>query len=247
MTIILNYSETGTTSLTLLEIVEKFCQRTSIPVPTTAYGSTDTQITQIVALLEEEGNDLTGRGDWQVLEAEATHTTTAAENQGSINTIVANNLRYIKVDTFWDRTENLPVGILDGPDWQAEKGFASTSPRYRVRLRGGELLATPTPPAGNTWAFEYATWNWINDGVNLKKYFTDDTDKPLLPNDILLQGLRWKWKKEKGLEYAEDFSTYEKMVQDALGREGIRKKLYMDSMPKESIPGIVVSQGSWNL
>lgn len=233
--------------MTMLSMVQNFCRRTSLSVPTTVHGSTDTQVLQIMALLEEEGGDLSGRGSWERITFEATHTTTATESQGAMTTIASNNFRYIKNDTFWDRTESLPVFVIDGPDWQAEKGFSSTSPRYRVRVRGGELLVTPTPPAGNTWAFEYVSWNWILNGSTYKQYFTDDADTLLLPETILLQGLRWRWKKEKGLEYAEDFVTYEKMIQDALGREGIRKPLHMDRMPKESIPGIVISQGSWNL
>jgi len=46
--------------MTLLAVVQKFCKRTNISSPTTVYGSTDPQIIQIMSLLEEEGNDLSG-------------------------------------------------------------------------------------------------------------------------------------------------------------------------------------------
>lgn len=231
--------------MTLLQLVQHFCRRTNITVPTIVIDTTDAQISQVMALLEEEGNDLSGRGSWQTLTQEAVHTTTATESQGEICDIADNGFRYIKNDTIWDRTENLPVLVMDGPDWQAEKGFAETSPRYLARIRGGELLVTPTPVAGNTWAFEYVTWNWINKKD--KQYFTNDNDRPDLPISILLAGLRWRWKKEKGMEYAEDFRTYEKLVENALSRQGLQKVLYQDNRESGRYPRIIVNQGNWNL
>lgn len=235
--------------MTMLATVQRFCRRTNITVPTSVIGTTDPQVAQIYALLEEEGAELSGRGSWQELTFEATHTTLATEDQGAIDDIASNNYRYIKNDTIWDRTENLPVIVIDGPDWQAEKGFAATSPRYRARIRTGDLLSTPAPTAGNTWAFEYVTWNWIldNDGTTYKQYFTEDTDTLLLPEAILQMGLRWRWKKEKGFEYAEDFRTYETMVVDALSRNGMKAILYQDRTARRSTPKVVVNQGNWPL
>ena len=83
--------------MTLLSVVQRFCQRTNISVPATVYGSTDPQVLQIMALLEEEGADLSGRGDWQALTNEATHTTVATESQGDIATIASNGFRYIEI------------------------------------------------------------------------------------------------------------------------------------------------------
>ena len=228
---------------TLLALVQRHCRRSNIPVPTTVAGSTDDQILQVLALLEEEGNDLASRGDWQALTREATHTTVATESQGEIDTIASNGFNYVKNNTIWDRTETLPVYVIDGVDWQAEKGFANTSPHYQARIRGNELLATPTPTAGNTWAFEYISKNWIlgADTTTYSQYFNLDTDTLLLPEEILLKGLRWRWKKEKGFEYAEDFSSYEYIVKDTLGRQGLHRNLHMDDGRSERNPHVIVN------
>jgi hypothetical protein len=231
--------------MSLLTTIQRFCRRTNIPVPTTVIDSSDSQITQIYSLLEEEGNDLSGRGSWQELTLEALHTTIVGEDQGCIEEITDCGFRYIKNDTIWDRTENLPVQIIDGPDWQAEKGFSNTAPRYMARIRNGQLLVTPDLVAGNIWAVEYVTWNWINN--NEKQYFTSDSDAIDLPEPIVQMGLRWRWKKEKGFEYAEDFRTYEKLVADALSRQGLQKVLYQDKVERTRSPKIVINQGSWNL
>jgi hypothetical protein len=66
----------------------------------------------------------------------------------------------------------------------------------------------------------------------------------LLPEDLVLQGVRWRYKKEKGLEYAEDFNTYEIQVKQQLAEEQPRKHLTMNP-GNSNMPGIYVSAGSW--
>lgn len=236
--------------MTVLTIAQQFARRTGLPQPSTVLGSSDAQVLQIAALIEEEGNDLASRGAWEGITFEALHTTLALEDQGTIESI-APGYKYVKNQTIWDRTDSLPViGPVDGPEWQAMKGLTNTGPRYMYRIRGGKLLSNPAPAAGNTWAFEYVSKYWIlgADGTTYKQYFTLDTDTLLLPEELILMGLRWRWLREKGLDYAELFRTYEMQVKDALGRDGGKAVLNMNSGgwngPR---PGIFVSPGSWNV
>ena len=237
--------------MALLAAVQYFCGRTNIPVPASVVGTTDSQVLQTMRLLEEEGNDLALRGMWEALTREATLTTVATASQGAMTTLASNGFRFIKNGTIWDRTNKLPVvGPMDDQQWQAIQALTWTGPRYHYRIRGGLLLSTPTPTAGYTWAFEYLSKNWIlgADGTTYKQYFTLDTDTMLLPEELLLAGLRWRWKKEKGLDYAEDFRTYEIQVKDALGRDGGKPRLNMgDPGWNGPVPGIFVSPGSWSI
>src|SRR5690606_16516283 len=164
--------------------------------------------------------------------------------------IATNGFRYIKNQTIWDRTEKLPVlGPMSGGEWQAVKAMFQTGPRFRFRIRQGKLLANPAPPAGHEWAFEYVSKFWITDetGVDLKQYFSADSDIVLLPPEIMLMGLRWRWMREKGLDYAEIFRTYELQVKDALGRDGGKPVLSMSDETAGIKPGIFVSPGSWQV
>lgn len=236
--------------MTMLSTVQHFCRRTGLPVPAAVYGSGDDQVLQIMALLEEEGNDLAARGPWQGITFEATHTSTAAEDQGAMTTIASNGFNYIKNDTIWDRTEKIPIlGPLSPQDWQARKGFGISGPDYQFRIRGGELLINPTPTAGHTWAFEYVSKNWIlaADTTTYRQYFGADTDTVLLPETLLLMGLRWRWLREKGMPYAELFRTYETQVKDALGRDGGKRDVSMDGCDYTRAPGIFVPVGSWDV
>lgn len=236
--------------MTMLSTVQYFCRRTGLPVPTTVYGSSDPQLLQIMALLEEEGSDLAKRNSWQGITFEAGLTTVATASQGAMTTLATNGFNYIKNDTIWDRTNKLPVlGPTNGETWQALQAMVTTGPRYQFRIRGGNLLVNPVPTAGYSWYFEYVSNNWIlgADGTTYKQYFTLDTDTFLLPESIVLMGLRWRWKKEKGFDYAEDFETYEAQVKDSIGRDGGKRVLNMGGDYRGPRPGVLVPVGSWPL
>jgi len=232
--------------MNLIQLVTKFCPRAGIPTPATVTGSTDDRVLQILALLIEEGEDLSSRHNWSGLTVEATHTTIASENQGAITTI-APGYSFIKNQTLWDRTDQLPViGPLNGIDWQGIKAVANTGPRYQFRIREGDLLISPTPAAGHILAFEYQSENWVVDtGGNSKSEITSDLDSFLIPDRLLLMGLRWRWAAEKGLNYSELFNTYEAQVKDAMGRDGGKRVLYSDGCDRNVAPGIFVPNGNW--
>jgi len=231
--------------MSLLTVVQYFCGRNNLPVPSTVVGNSNGAVLQILRLLEEEGNDLALRGSWNVLTLQASHTTTAAEDQGAITTIAPTSYRFIVNDTIWDRSGKLPVFPVDGPDWQAIKATVSSVSPYRYRLRGGNLLVTPTPTAGLSWYFEYMSKAWILNGASTKvQYFVADADVMLLPEELIMQGLRWRYMREKGLEYAELFATYEKQVETYLSKERPRPRLNMSPEMSNS-PGVYVPAGSW--
>ena len=236
---------------TLLSIVQGFCGRTNISVPTSVIGSTDPQIVQVQRLLEEEGVDLATRADWQELTQQGTFVSVASEEQGLIATIADDGYRSIKNETFWDRSSSLPVlGPLSAKEWQTLKAVANTGPRYWYRIRGGQLLMNPAPAAGLNFFFEYVSKNWIlsNDGTTTQARFANDADDVLLDYDLLTMGLRWRWKKEKGFEYAEDFRTYETQVDKAMARDGGKPTLQMGDSGRWKVrPGIFVPVGSWNV
>lgn len=237
--------------MSMLSTVINFCSRTNLNVPTTVMGTTDKQVLQIKALLEEIGNDMARRGAWEGITFEASHTTLALEDQGAIATIASNGYRNMVNGTIWDRTSILPVcGPINSRGWQSMKANLVQGPLYTYRIRGGKLLVNPAPPAGDSWFFEYVSKNWIlsADLTTYKQYFTLDTDTILLPEDVLLMGLRWTWKKEKGFDYAEDMRTYENQLKDSLGQDGSKPVLSMDSRTRRGpAPGIFVSPMSWPL
>lgn len=207
--------------MTMLSIIQDVTDRMGIPRPASVIGSADSQVRQLLALLNEEGLELSKRGDWQSLQREQTFTTVASPTQTA--TPIPSDLDRFIDDSFFNRTQ---VRKLRGPitpqEWQAFQA----QPLYNLvylafRERDGMFLITPTPPAGNLIAYEYVSSNWARSSAGVDKAtFTADDDTAYLPEYLLKSGLRWRWKQAKGLPYGEDMETYERAVQKELGRDG---------------------------
>lgn len=233
---------------TLLAVVQEFCSLRALPSPTTVMGSVDDQVLQLKSLLQQGLKEMADRGAWEELTNEATWTTVASETQGAITTVAPNGFLYFLPDTFWDRTNKIPLtGPLTPQQWQQLKAMIVTGPRYSFRVRGGNFIVQPAPTAGYTWAFEYISRNFLLNGVTYKNAFTDDADTILLPEQIVQADLLWRWKKEKGLSYAEDFNSAERLVNKALARSGGKNRLYMHNAKITPQPGIFVPIGNWPL
>lgn len=235
----------------LLEIVQEFCKRTGLKEPSSVASATDTQPKQIMGLANEICEMLTDGYVWEALTKEATFTTVSGEDQGAMSTLAPDGFLAVVKDTLYDRTQKVPLyGPLNAQIWQQNKAFVPAGPLYRFRIRGGNLLFSPAAAADHTIAFEYySSFVVYNpDDVVYKESFTKDTDTFLLPDRLLLLGLRWKWKAEKGLPYTEEYDRFMRSVADLNGKDGVKPTIYMDGDPDYFTgPNILVQPGSWDL
>ena len=239
---------------TLLSIVGQFAERQGLPVPTGIMGSTDAGILQMKGLLQEECIALAARGPWQTLQNQMSWTSLAAEVQGSISAGLGsgpslfNGYRYMSTQVIWDRTAKLPIfGALDADSYQYLKAVVAAGPWGQFRWLGDQLLIVPAPTVGHTMVFEYITDNWVallGVPANGAALFVNDSDTVRLKGDIVLQGLKWRWLRQKGFSYAEDFNLYEDMVKDALSRDKRARVLSMASSCHGLRPSVTIPL--WN-
>jgi hypothetical protein len=238
---------------TVLQIVQDACNEIGITAPGVAVSSSDLQIIQLTALVNREGRELAGRYPWSSLVRQATFTTVAAEDQGTlIGDILdaTDGFKYIVNETVWDRSGKYALaGPTAGPRWQAEKSFSITGPYNRYRIYGGHFYLLPAPDAGRTVAFEYLSENWASNdiGTVLRSRFTNDGDVPVLDSNLMTLGAIWRWKKSKGLEYADDFNSYELAVADAMARDGTKPILSLNGPTEHNFqPYVTVPLTDWN-
>lgn len=235
--------------MTCLAVLQKVCQRVGLNSPTYVIGNTDPQIIQLLAILNEEGEELAQRTAWQALTEEATFATVATEIQGGITTI-APGLKYIINDTIWNRDLRRPVyGPLAAQRWQQLKAMSMQGPFNQFRIRGDDLLMIPAPAASQNCYFEYVSSNWVRDSgstASRDEYEVDD-DVSYLDESLLVLGTIWRWKAQKGFDYTMDHEKYERRVMDAIARDGSKDVLNMGDTRYDIFPGITVPSGSWNL
>ena len=236
--------------MSLLTVVQDFCARKGIPVPTSVIGSRDAQVLQLQALVNEVLEDLC-EYDWQDMTREAIFTTVAGEDQGRLDAIAPEQCLRVKNKTIFNRTLRLPIyGPIDNTRWQALKALPNAGPFYKYRIRGGRLLFNPAARGGHTCAFEYISGNIVahQDGTYSRRFrFDSDTLRLAEGEKLLLAGLRWKWNSEKKLEYGEEQDRYVMLVRQMLAADATKPTINLSAADDTIRPGLWVPSGNWNL
>lgn len=202
-------------------------------------------------MANEEGEDLASRSSkWSYLLKEATFTQAAAALQGTIQggIVADSDFDYYLNGTMWNRTTDLPIiGPLTPQEWQARQAFPIAGPGQQFKIEQGKLYFSPNGAnATDTIAFHYRTKAWCeSSGGTGQTEWLADTDVGRLDEGLMRLGLIWRWKKQKGLEYAEDFNTYERRVLNAIARDGGAKTLSLDTNTSRYAAGIIIPIGSW--
>jgi len=236
----------------LLTIVQAFARRTNLPVPNAAVGVQAAEVRQIIALLEEVGEELTSRFNWPDLQRKASWTSLATSSQGSVFSLAGADLERIIPGTFYNETER---EWFEGPiplsEWQAYASGLNPSPTNIFTITNDEILLWPLPAAGDTLSFYWQTSYWIagagdeaGPSAATKATFTSDEDIPIFDVTLLRLGLRYKWKYEKGLPYAEDMRAFEAAAFDKAARGMLKPTLLMAGGPVGPRPAILIPTSS---
>lgn len=235
-------------ALTCLQIIQTACTRIGILPPNAAITSQDALVQQMVSLCNLEGQTQAKRYQWQSLQKSVTFTTANAEIQGLMS-VLAPGWKFILNDTIWNRTQRWPIrGSISPQSWQEMVAMQLTSPWSQYRIMGDVLHFYPFPDAGATCAFEYVTKNWVTTtGGGSSNRWTTDQDISVLDDDLLIGGVVWRWKSAKGLDYAEDFASYERDLADAMSRDGTKPILRMNGGIDTISPVVIVPAGSWGV
>ena len=206
--------------MSLLTVVQDACDRIGLPRPSVVIGSSDTQVRQLLGLAQQEGKELARRGPWQELVTETTFTATATTTQTGA---IPSDFDRMLEGTFWNRSQDRRVvGPLTPQKWQMLQTGLYSLVWDAFRIRGTEILMSPEPTAGDTLAYEYVSKNWLTDasGSTPRHAWLADDDVALLDEELITLGLVWRFKKAKGLDYSEEYRSYEQLVERKLGNNG---------------------------
>jgi len=234
--------------MNILSIIQEFCKRTGIRQPSAAMTSNDAQVLQLVALANEILDDLMmnhARFSQQVIIK--TWTSTGAEVQGSRDTLFPGFLWFMP-KSFYDRTAVINIrGPLTPEEWERLKALSAYSSVYpSYRFIGTDLHLYPVVLNTHTLAVEYKSEYCVLDATNTaKKYFTVDTDTPTINSTIILLGLRYLWKKEKGMDYLPAQDMYIKAVRSLGSQDGQKTQIDMGAEANRVKPGIYIPDSNW--
>lgn len=232
--------------MTLLTIVQDVCNEIGLAAPNTIIGNTDLTAKQMLAISNRSGKQLAQRFAFQELIKETTHTTLAAELQGTVESIMPGFNWYL-YETIWNRTTSDRVwGPLYPREWQFLKASNVTGPFPEFRIRDKKLYMLPAPTVGQTIGMEYVSRYWCeSSGGTDQEKWAADTDTGILPEDMLSVDLKWRFLKAKGLDYAEEMRDAEIYINNAMARSGARRTINMAGSERQV--GLRIQEGSWDV
>lgn len=207
--------------MSLLTIVQGAAASLNLNVPTSVVGNSAKDAVQFLILAKHAGRELARSHNWQNLVVQNTWTTTATAVQTSALP-TADYDRLVPDAEVWNRTSNvLVVGPTPSNAWQRlQTGITTGGVSGWWRIVGNVLNILPKPTTGQTYAVEYISKRWCqSSGGTLQETWAADADTALVSEDLIELGLIWRILRARGLDYAEEMSTYEREVEKVSARD----------------------------
>lgn len=208
--------------MTALSALQSAATKLNQPRPATVFGSTDAFALELADLANETAVAVAKAHDWRRLMTLATITGDGSDTSFPLPT----DYDRMPVDSnIYGSLARLP--FLKARDIDQWLEFDITpvvgAPGYWIML-GGQVQIKPAMSATQTARYYYQS-NYIVSGN--KTAFTADADTFLLPERLITLGVVWRWKAQKGLEYAEHLKNFELAFNEDAGRDKGSRVLYM--------------------
>lgn len=185
--------------MTLLTAINEVCDVVSLDRFASVYGSTDPNAQTMVALAQEAGDEIARRGDWQKTLKSLTVT-------ASPESFPANFQRLTPGGAVRKSDGTFIRPVTNSGQWAVIVGVPSTTPYFF--MKGGQFLFSPASAAVSA-VIDYVSKNWIINGSTEKAAFGADDDTTLFPERLLVKGVIWRWKRQKGLPFDDSLAEFE--------------------------------------
>jgi len=186
--------------MTLLSAINEVCDVVSLDQFESVYGSNDPNAQTMVALAQEAGDEIARRADWQRMLA--THTAA-----GSPENLPEDHQRMTPGGAVRTATGDFFRPITNSSQWAVIVGIPSVQPYFFVR--GQQILFSPAASAVGA-VIEYLSKFWVlHDPDGPQATLSADDDTPLFPERLLVKGVIWRWKRQKGLPYEDNLAEFE--------------------------------------
>jgi hypothetical protein len=202
---------------------------------------------QVIQILQDVGDDLMSRHDWNALYGIFSFSTTGVDPQ-SVD-LPGDWDHFLPNASVWRSGSKLtPLSGPCPPDiWHRLLSIPGNRFPGYWRLADDQMQIIGAP-SGETASIEYIGKNWIldADGTTTKNEIESDDDTFLLRGRLMYLGGLWNWKQSKGLGYAEDMVSYEKQLErdiaaDRAARPQALNRRVDPTVPLHTFPGIVIT------
>jgi hypothetical protein len=194
----------------VLTIVQKAASELGLTPPSTIVASTDANALQLKALIGAVCDELARDYSWSFLHTEYSFPTVY---DTTVYPLPPDFLRIVN-STEWNHTNGQPLtGPVTASGWQHLKNSSVGATQYTFRLKGPNVVITPTPGIeSSTLSLEYISGYYVIDSTTYIPKTDIDSNSDLLAFDdrLVINGIKLKFKELNGLNTesaAYDFET----------------------------------------
>jgi hypothetical protein len=213
--------------VSLLTICQGVASEIGFPEPSTIISNSDANAKQLLRLANREGKILSREAPWQALRTVYTFTLATGDQDYAL----PSDFGWIIPTTTWNRsTKNYVLNPVTPSEWEYLQAWSgATGLNLNARVHGGQVVFQQTITAaqnGETIAYEYISNKWCqSSGLVAQAAWAADTDTAKLDEELITQGIVWRFKKSKGLDWEEDFAEYNNQKNKMIARDGGMRKL----------------------
>lgn len=208
--------------MSLLSIVQDAAVRCGVkrkPMDVSyAIGSPDDVVQQLIAFSADVATECMERSDWRNLTMEGQISGDGGTTQWPLPVDYQRMKREAAHPYGALFSYSQPSQIIDGPvsdGWLLNARTSGVTPSFPVwRLIGGAIEIWPALSLNEVVVFNYVSKNWAMNAAGSKRRPTweADDDISLINEDTIKLGVVWRWKRSKGLDYAEEFRSFEESL-----------------------------------
>ena len=214
----------------LLSIVQGVALRCNYAVPSAAFSSSDTVIQQMIACVQDTGDEMVERVDWQALKIQTPVTFTGDGVTAAFALPTGFSTGVNKLAPACFTSNKYPTLTMIGPvaedDLLRMKALPFSVYPSAWRVVDNQIEFYPVLTAGEVVSYIYQQGQWITNAAGAAynpPAFAADTDLVVFSERVVRLGAVAKWKRLKGLDYAQEFADFEKSLdrvssQEATGR-----------------------------
>ena len=197
---------------TVLNNVRAVAGLVGLERPNVAVASTETEIVQLVEMLNAKGRELCDEHSWQQFERKGTVTIGPGIDNG---VLLPDDWGGFISRTGWNETgETRLVGPNDAATWQriTVTSFLGDTINLRYRVRGSQLLFETYPEVATTISFEYYSRGGVQhfdiDVPTFRDFCENDSDIVLFDSLLIQYAVRMLWLETKGFDTAAASKDY---------------------------------------
>lgn len=203
---------------TALKIVQDVMKKIGLPTPGTVVGNTDATVVQMLQLLQDLGQELAKRADWQMFSR--THTMSVITP--TLEYAVPSDLDFYIPNTGWNNTARIPlIGPLTDQQWallQARQ-LGGTTLYLQFTQQQDKIVFYFAPTTAQSVTINYRGRGWVQAALSATTFQDEillDADSVLFDPLLVRMGLNLAWRQAKGFDVTKlqaDFEIYLDEVQ----------------------------------